>query len=144
MLGGNLQNLYYVAEGYNPHRLGRDLINRVRAHPRIQVHTRTELVQHTGHVGNFPVRSAHHPCRMALLDTFQIEHGVTIVATGGRETREHPWLDLPHVITQRELEEKIIHHPEEIAALKDVVMIQCVHAARCAGTTARGCAAPTR
>jgi heterodisulfide reductase subunit A-like polyferredoxin len=48
------------------------------------------------------------------------------VATGGRETREHRWLNVPHVITQRELEELIVHHPEKIAALKDVVMIQCV------------------
>ena len=33
------------------------------------------------------------------------------------------------MITQHELEEKIIHRPEEIAALKDVVMIQCVRPA---------------
>jgi heterodisulfide reductase subunit A-like polyferredoxin len=30
------------------------------------------------------------------------------------------------VITQRELEDQIIHQPEKIAALRDVVMIQCV------------------
>ena len=53
MLGGNLANLYYVAEGYDPQRLLRDLVNRVRAHRRIVVHTRTEVMRHTGHVGNF-------------------------------------------------------------------------------------------
>jgi heterodisulfide reductase subunit A2 len=125
MLGGNLQAMYYVAEGFNPRRLGRDLINRVRAHPRIQVLVRTELVQQTGHVGFF-----ESDLRTVLQDgtsqTFRIENGVTVIATGGRETREHPWLDLPGVITQRELEEKVIHNPKEIAALKDVVMIQCV------------------
>jgi heterodisulfide reductase subunit A len=125
MLGGNLQTLYYVAEGFNPRRLGRDLINRVRAHPRIQALVRTELIQQAGHVGFF-----QSDLRTTLMDgtahTFRIEHGVTIIATGGRETREHPWLELPGVITQRELEEKIIHNPKEIAALKDVVMIQCV------------------
>jgi heterodisulfide reductase subunit A len=51
MLGGNLNNLYYVAEGYDPQRLLRDLVNRVRAHRRIAVHTRTEIMRHTGHVG---------------------------------------------------------------------------------------------
>ena len=126
MLGGNLANLYYVAEGYDPQRLLRDLVNRVRAHRRIVVHTRTEVARHVGHVGNFQAE-----LRMKYpdgsLDEFHIAHGVTIVATGGRETREHPLLILPHVITQHELEEKIIHRPEEIAALKDVVMIQCVH-----------------
>ena len=124
-LGGNLLDLYYVAEGYNPQRLLRDLINRVRAHTRIQIYTHTEVLQHTGHVGHFRAelltsRPATPPQR------FTIEHGVTIVATGARETREYPLLKLPQVITQRELEEKVIHKPEEIAALKDVVMIQCV------------------
>ena len=125
MLGGNLQALYYVAEGFNPRRLGRDLINRVRAHQRIQVLLRTELVQQTGHVGFF-----QSELRTELQDgtahTFQIENGVTIIATGGRETHEHPWLELSGVITQHELEEKIIHNPKEISALNDVVMIQCV------------------
>jgi len=125
VLGGNLQNMYYVAEGYNPRRLGRDLINRVRAHPRIQTLTRTELVHHEGHVGDFhsTLRTSHPD---GATDTFEVEHGVIVVATGGRETQAHPWLDLPQVITQSTLEEKIIHKPQEIAALKNVVMIQCV------------------
>ncbi len=129
MLGGNLLNLYYVAEGYHPQRLLRDLVNRVRAHKRIVTHTRTEIVRHRGHVGHFQalLRSQQSDGR---IEEFQIEHGVTIVATGGRETREHPWLALPdmfpQVITQSQLEERIIHRPEEIAALKHVVMIQCV------------------
>jgi heterodisulfide reductase subunit A len=128
MLGGNLLNLYYVAEGYNPQRLLRDIVNRVRSHQRIAVHTRTEVASHRGHVGHF---------QAALRTTYpdggveerEIEHGVTIVATGGRETRSHPWLNrdiYPEVITQRELEEMVIHRPEEIAALRSVVMVQCV------------------
>ncbi len=126
VLGGNLQNMYYVAEGYNPRRLGRDLINRVRAHPRIQALTRTELLYHQGHVGFFQseVRTTRSD---GTTETFSLEHGVTIVATGGRETHEHRWLSIPKVITQSELEEKIIHNPGEIAALRDVVMIQCIH-----------------
>ncbi|MCL6430105.1 MAG: glycosyltransferase [Anaerolineae bacterium] len=48
MLGGNLLNLSYVAEGYDPQRLLRDLVNRVRAHRRIAVHTRTEVVRRLG------------------------------------------------------------------------------------------------
>lgn len=125
MLGGNLQNLYYVAEGYNPQRLLRDLVNRVRSHQRIATHTRTEIMRHGGHIGNFwaDLRTDHPD---GSSETVHIQHGVTIVATGGKEAREHPLLNYPNVITQRELEEKIIHHPEEITALKDVVMIQCV------------------
>ncbi|HJW83974.1 MAG TPA: FAD-dependent oxidoreductase [Anaerolineae bacterium] len=142
MLGGNLSNLYYVAEGYDPQRLLRDLVNRVRAHRRIAVHTRTEVARHIGHVGNF---QAELRTRYAdgTLDEFHIEHGATVVATGGRETREHPLLGLPRVITQRELEEKIIHHPEEIAALKDVVMIQCVRPDGTADYCSRVCCTNT-
>jgi heterodisulfide reductase subunit A-like polyferredoxin len=125
VLGGNLQNLYYVAEGENPRRLGRDLINRVRSHQRIATHVRTEVIDHGGHVGRFWAN-----CRTTntdgSTDTFRIEHGVTIIATGGRETREHTLLNLSGVITQQALEEKVVHHPQEIADLKDVVMIQCV------------------
>ncbi|HUV27491.1 MAG: FAD-dependent oxidoreductase [Anaerolineales bacterium] len=123
-LGGNLQNLYYVAEGYNPQRLLRDLINRVRAHTRIIVHTRTEVVNHSGHVGHF--RTELQTRRNGHSDSLSIEHGVTIVATGAQETRQHSLLEYPRVITQQDLEEKIIHHPEDIAALNDVVMIQCI------------------
>lgn len=125
MLGGNLLNLYYVAEGYNPQRLLRDLVNRVRAHQRIITHTRTEVVQHGGHVGFFRavLRTTHHD---GSVTETHMEHGVTIVATGGRETHEYPWLDLPQVVTQRELEEMVIHKPEAVMALDDVVMIQCI------------------
>jgi len=125
MLGGNLLKLHYVAEGYNPQLLLRDLVNRVRAHQRINTYTRSEVISHSGHVGLFQsgimTRRSNGDSEKTL-----IEHGVTIVAIGGREARDHPWLTYPQVVTQHELEEKIIHHPEEIAALKDVVMIQCV------------------
>ncbi|NHZ72800.1 MAG: 4Fe-4S dicluster domain-containing protein [Aquificales bacterium] len=125
VLGGHLQEMYYVAEGEDPRRLGRDLINRVQAHQRIIIYTNTEVLDHGGHVGQFwaDLRTQGSD---DMTETLRIEHGATIVATGGRETREHPWLDVPGVITQEILEEKIIHHPEEIAALHDVVMIQCV------------------
>lgn len=125
VLGGNLQHMYYVAEGENPRLLGRDLVNRVRAHQRITTHLRTEVVAHGGHAGQFwaDLRSSGSN---GLPGTFRVQHGVTIVATGAREGREHPLLSLPQVITQQELEEKIILRPEEIAALKNVVMIQCL------------------
>jgi heterodisulfide reductase subunit A len=124
VLGGNLQNMYYVAEGYHPRRLGRDLINRVRAHQHIQALTRTELIHHQGHVGYFQsdLRTTRPD---GSSETFRVEHGVTILATGGQETRDHPWLEFPQVIRQSELEEMVVHQPKEIAALKDVVMIQC-------------------
>ncbi|MFB3904294.1 MAG: FAD-dependent oxidoreductase [Acidobacteriota bacterium] len=124
-LGGNLLDLYYVAEGYNPQRLLRDLINRVRGHQNITTHTRAEVVAHSGHIGNFRTQVATRR-QDGSTDKFSVQHGVIVLATGARETRDHPLLKLPGVITQRQLEEKVIHSPEEIAALKNVVMIQCI------------------
>jgi heterodisulfide reductase subunit A-like polyferredoxin len=82
------------------------------------------MINHGGHAGRFwaDLRTTHVD---GSTETFQVEHGVTILATGGRETSDHHWLSIPQVITQEGLEEKVIHHPEEIAALRDVVMIQC-------------------
>jgi heterodisulfide reductase subunit A len=126
-LGGNLANIHYVVEGYSPQRLLRDLVNRVRGHERIAVYTRTEVLEHTGHVGAYQavlrrrVGGASHTEEA-------ISHGVTIVATGGEEVRGRRYLlgQHPSVITQLDLEEAITHRLEEIATLKDVVMIQCV------------------
>lgn len=125
MLGGNLRNLYYVAEGYDPQRLLRDLVNRLRAHRHIAIHTRTEVIQHAGHIGDFraELRTRHPDGSETVVP---VAHSVTIIATGGRETRKHPLFQLRGLITQRELEEMIIHRPAEIAALKDVIMLQCV------------------
>jgi heterodisulfide reductase subunit A-like polyferredoxin len=125
MLGGNLLSLHYVAEGYDPQILLRDLVNRVRAHQRITTYTRTELIHHDGHMGFFRTELlSHRPDGSS--EKIQIQHGVTIVATGGFEARKHTWLTYPQVITQRDLEDMIIHRPEQIADLKNVVMIQCV------------------
>ncbi len=125
-LGGNLLDLYYVAEGYNPQRLLRDLVNRVRSHQHIVTHIRTEVRGQRGHVGQFTTELQSKRADGTIDETISIEHGATVVATGGREMKEHDWLRYPNVLTQRELEEKIIHNPEEIASLKDVVMIQCI------------------
>jgi len=122
-LGGNLQKVQYLVEGDNPHKLLRDLVNRLIAHERITVLTRTVLEEHSGHVGAY-----HSILRHQDGSQSEISHGVTIVATGGQETRVKHYLmgEHPSVLTQLELENKIAHHIEEVSNLKQVVMIQCV------------------
>jgi heterodisulfide reductase subunit A len=121
-LGGNLQHIYYVAEGDNPQRLLRDLTNRVMGHRRIDVLTRSEVITHEGSVGAF-----HSTIRTALGEV-EIEHGATIVATGGQEWRGDVYLlgQDERVVTSLDLEEIIAHRPEQIVGLKEVVSIQCV------------------
>jgi heterodisulfide reductase subunit A len=121
-LGGNLRQIYYVAEGQSPQRLLRDLINRVRGHEHIEVLTQAELQEHQGSVGHFVSR-----IRVKRQDRL-IHHAVTIVATGGQQSHDGRY-QLGHnkrVITSQQLEDVIAHRPEEIESLKQLVTIQCV------------------
>ncbi len=125
-LGGNLRHIFYVAEGENPQRLLRDLVNRVRGHERIQVLTRSELRSHTGRTGDFRSVIVTHAGDVDV--ETEVRHAVTIVATGGEEWRGDVYLlgQDERVVTQLDLEEIIVHRPEEITQLNQVVMIQCV------------------
>ncbi len=126
-LGGNLRHIFYVAEGQNPQRLLRDLINRVRGHERIEVLTRSEVKSHTGRTGDFRSVVVTHTGPLDVQT--EVRHAVTVVATGGEEWRGDVYMlgQDERVVTQLDLEEIIVHRPEEITQLKQVVMIQCVH-----------------
>jgi len=128
-LGGNLRHVYYVAEGQNPQRLLRDLVNRIIGHERIQVLTRTEVASHRGQIGNFHsvLRTSPRGEEGAPVET-EVDHAVTIVATGGQEWQGEVYMlgQDPRVVTSLELEEVIAHRPEEIADLNQIVFIQCV------------------
>jgi heterodisulfide reductase subunit A len=121
-LGGNLQHIYYVAEGDDPQRLLRDFINRVLGHRRIDLLTNAEVIAHEGSLGAF-----HSTVRTSAGEV-EVEHGVTIVATGGQEWRGDVFLlgQDERVVTSLDLEEIITHRPDRIAGLKEVVFIQCV------------------
>jgi heterodisulfide reductase subunit A len=121
-LGGNLQHIYYLAEGDNPRRLLRDLVNRVLGHRRIDVLTSSEVTSNDGAVGAF-----HSTVRTPISEV-EVEHGVTIVATGGQEWRGDVFLlgQDERVVTSLDLEEIIIHRPEQLTDLKEVVFVQCV------------------
>jgi heterodisulfide reductase subunit A-like polyferredoxin len=133
-LGGNLQHVYYVAEADNPQRLLRDLTNRVMGHQRIDVLMRSEVIAHEGSVGAF--RSTSRPPSVPPKvggeggggGEVEVEHGVTIIATGGQEWRGDVYLlgQDERVVTSLDLEEIITHRPEQIVGLKEVVSIQCV------------------
>jgi heterodisulfide reductase subunit A len=127
MLGGNLNNIYFLAEAENPQRLMRDLINRIRGHHRIDVLTRSELRETTGSMGQFRSLVETHEVDGRVSAT-EVEHGVIIVATGGREgtTRQYLCSQDERVVTQLQLEEWIAHRPEIVLGLKHLVMIQCV------------------
>ena len=126
-LGGNLRRIFYVAEGQNPQRLLRDLVNRARGHERVEVLTRSELRSHTGRAGDFRAVIVTRAGDAEV--EREIRHTVTIVATGGEEARGDVYMlgQDERVVTQLDLEEIIVHRPHEIAQLEQVFVIQCVH-----------------
>jgi heterodisulfide reductase subunit A-like polyferredoxin len=75
-------------------------------------------------VGNFKTSLMIGP-RML---TREVEHGVTIVATGGEELKPKEYLygEDRRVVTQLELEGLIHGDSERVGGLQEVVMIQCV------------------
>jgi len=137
-LGGWARKLSASVSG-DPAPFVQGLIQRVRAHERIEVLTSTVVVEAKGFVGNFQtlVRGIDDP-RQRL-----IEHGATIIATGAQEYRG-PEFGLgqdPRIVTQGDLEEicrsgnqgirKSGNQQSAICNLqsaipKSVVMIQCV------------------
>jgi heterodisulfide reductase subunit A len=121
-LGGNLRKIYYTLEGNDVQNFLQDTVKEVLANPRIQVFTHTQVKQINGYIGNFTTLLSANGAEK------EYEHGVVIVAVGGKESTPNEYLygQDPRVLTQRELEEKIVHHPQEIETSKRVVMIQCV------------------
>ncbi|MBN1135393.1 MAG: FAD-dependent oxidoreductase [Anaerolineae bacterium] len=127
-LGGLARRLHSTGDGADPQAFLHDLIGRVKGHPRIEALTGHELVKSSGFVGNFKTTIA------SRLDPTQrlIEHGVTIVATGGQIYRgpAHGLGADPRIITQLDLEELLTalgDNPEsKIRNLESVVMLQCV------------------
>ncbi len=117
-LGGTARNLKFLINGEDPQKFLKELIKKVKDHPKIKVYTNAKIESISGYIGNY-------------MTTLQIEeksetlqHGVVVVATGGREYRPKNYpLDGKKVITQLELEERICKGKRRIP--KKIVMIQC-------------------
>jgi len=121
-LGGNLRHLYHTLEGNDVQAFLQKTVKEVLENPRIQVFTKAEVKRVNGYVGNFNTLLSVDGTER------EFEHGVVIVAVGGRERTPDEYLygQDPRVITQRELEERIANHWGEMSGHRRVVMIQCV------------------
>jgi heterodisulfide reductase subunit A-like polyferredoxin len=121
-LGGNLRHIYSTIDGNDPQELLRKTVNEVIENPHIQVFTKSELKSLNGYVGNFK----------SIISTDgsekEYDHGVVIVAVGAMESTPTEYLygQDSRVITQKEMEEKIAHHWDEVNRSRHIVMIQCV------------------
>jgi len=132
-LGGQARSLTVTAEGADVQAFLGDLVARVSSQPSIEVLTGHQVVKSGGFVGNFKTTVASR----ADLTQRLVEHGVTIVATGGREYRgsAHGLGSHPRIVTQGDLEELLRGWQDgggqaqaaaiDPASLRTVVMVQC-------------------
>jgi heterodisulfide reductase subunit A-like polyferredoxin len=131
-LGGNLTNLYTTVDGINLQWLLEESIAKVRENPLIQVFTNGEVGEFAGHQGHFytTIYQAKTP-GSPIRSTHQVEHGVVIVATGGKEQPADPHFkygENDQIITGTQLEAMIATNTGKLNTAKSLVFIQCASA----------------
>jgi len=121
-LGGMANRLTFTIEGADVQAYLEELIQRVNAHPKIQVLTRSLIVGFAGFKGNFTTEVLAGPGMYER----KINHGVVIIATGANEYRpkEYLYAQSDGVLTQVELAQRL--KEKGAADLNQVVMIQCI------------------
>ncbi len=101
------------------------LIEEVRDHEKIRVFMKTEPVETTGIMGNFTTTLM--TSGESLTETV-VEHGATIIATGGKEysPTEYLYGKNPNVLTHFDFDAAIEADDPRIANAETVAFIQCV------------------
>jgi len=122
-LGGNLAWLHQTIDGQAVAPFLDETVNRIGQHPGITVMTDSRVVGAFGQAGHFfsSIETKDAPATT-------IEHGAVILATGGREatTDAYGYGTSPAIVTQRELEQRILGDQMSGDALGAVAMILCV------------------
>ncbi|MEE9610115.1 MAG: NAD(P)-binding protein, partial [Desulfatiglandales bacterium] len=124
-LGGVARRLRATWKGEDVGSYVQDLIGRVQNHPMIQVFLETQVKDATGIIGNFMTTLS--PVN-GLGSSTVIEHGATILATGGREFKPDEYLYGKHqgVMTHLDLDEAVLKEDPRIKETNTAVFIQCV------------------
>ena len=121
-LGGMANHLTYTIEGADVQEFLQGLVGQVQGHPKIQVLTRSLVVDFSGFKGNFTTEVLVGPGMYER----KINHGVIVLATGAEEYKptEYSYGESDSVVTQVELASRLKESGAE--GLDRVVMIQCV------------------
>ena len=123
-LGGNLRNLYSTLQRKDVQELFKNMSDRVQSNKHIHVLTNTHVQETSGYLGNYKTKVFNEKEEKFL----ELQHGAIIVATGAQEYKPTEYLygQDERIITQRELEEKLVNNQLPITNYQSVVMIQCV------------------
>jgi len=121
-LGGTARRIHYTLDGMDVQAYLRDLVSKVYQHPLIHVLTDAVITEATGYVGNFITKVKSE--RGAT----EIKHGAVVIAVGADvyKPTEYLYGEDDRVITNLELEDRIIKGEEQLINSRTLVMIQCV------------------
>ncbi|MCK9364207.1 MAG: NAD(P)-binding protein [Syntrophales bacterium] len=121
-LGGNYRRLYKTLEGLDTRDHLKNLLGKVDDNPLITVVQNAQIKKIEGFIGNYKTTVLARDVEKVF------EHGVVIVASGAYEHKPQEYLygQNAKIKTQRELESLICEEAPELAAAKNIVMIQCV------------------
>ncbi len=121
-LGGNAKRVHYTLEGLDVQAYLNELKQKIYQNQRVHVYTDAAITEATGYIGNF-VTKVKSP-----RGETEIKHGASVIAIGAEDYKPTEYLygQDERVMTQLELEEKIVKQDEGIANAQSLVMIQCV------------------
>jgi len=121
-LGGNAWNLVLSHRGFNYRGYLEELLRKVESHERIQVRLNSRVKETGGFIGNFQ-------STIATPDGDQgLEHGVTILATGGQAfaPQEYLYGQHPNIFLSLELDQAVAAQDPRVLQAEQAVFIQCV------------------
>jgi heterodisulfide reductase subunit A-like polyferredoxin len=122
-LGGNLRHVFTPSNGKDPQNALELLKKRIKQQESITVLLNSRVIQTSGIMGNFKSIIEEGNGRKK-----EINHGATILATGGEEYRgsDYGYGTDRRILTQQEFEHRLVHHTEELKTLQSLAMILCV------------------
>ena len=126
-LGGNLLDIKKTILGVDTTKTLQSLIDQAKKNKMIDICTNSELVETSGFVGNFSSVIASKKGKDTIEQT--IDHGVIVLATGGREYQPQTVLGktpvkAKNILTQKQLEAQLTGKGKAKAP-GSVVMVQC-------------------
>ncbi len=122
-LGGNLQWLQQTLQGRPVGPVLAETVAAVQKNPLIEVHLQTRVAGAFGSAGNF-----HCSLETGDGNVTATNHGTIILATGGREaaTDQYGFGTHDGILTQKEMETRLMAGRFDAKGLQTVVMVQCV------------------
>jgi heterodisulfide reductase subunit A2 len=122
VLGGTVRHIHKTLDGDDVQAFLDQTIERVNVNPQVTVYLNARTTKIDGHIGAF-TSAIQSP-----QGTRQIEHGVTVVATGGTEHKPSSfgYGKSDRILTQLELSDRMGRGDLDLPERPTIAMIQCV------------------